>query len=169
MKTALLILDVQTSLVDDGAWNAEGTLRKIGELVARARNEGAPVLFVQDTRVEPDGSLHPGLDVRPEDGRIVKDFCDAFEGTSLQDRLRAEGVERLVVAGLQSDYCIDTTCRRAAQLGYQVLLASDAHTTYDHDHLTASQIVAHHNHILRNFVTGRGRVQARPAEAIPFR
>jgi nicotinamidase-related amidase len=59
----------------------------------------------------------------------------------------------LIVAGLQTQFCIDTACRVATTLGYRVILASDAHTTFDTPDLTAAAIVAHHNTTLRAFGT----------------
>jgi nicotinamidase-related amidase len=54
----------------------------------------------------------------------------------------------VIITGVQTEYCVDTTCRRAYSLGYHVVLIRDAHSTYDTNTLTASQIIAHHNNIL---------------------
>jgi nicotinamidase-related amidase len=54
------------------------------------------------------------------------------------------------VCGLQSDFCIDSTVRRALALGYPVVLLSDAHSTIDNGVLSAAQIVAHHTQTLRH-------------------
>ena len=63
----------------------------------------------------------------------------------LDDVLAAAGVDRLVIAGAQSDFCVRTTTHRAAVDGYDVTLVSDCHTTTDQDtggqHLSAAQIV----------------------------
>lgn len=57
-------------------------------------------------------------------------------------------VRKLVITGLQTAYCVDTTCRRAYSLGYETVLVSDGHSTLDSDILKASQIIAHHNEVL---------------------
>jgi hypothetical protein len=67
----------------------------------------------------------------------------------------------LVLAGMQTEYCIDTTCRRARSQGYEVVLAADAHSTYPGT-LPAEQIIAHHNEVLRAFAG------VRPAAEITF-
>lgn len=82
---------------------------------------------------------------------VVKDRCDAFLGTGLDARLRALGIGRLVIAGMQTEFCVDTTTRAAFAHGYKVVLASDAHTTFDSPQLKAPDIVAHHNAVLRGF------------------
>ena len=55
-----------------------------------------------------------------------------------------------MVCGLQSDFCVDSTTRRALALGYPVTLVSDAHSTVDNGILSAPQIVAHHSRTLSN-------------------
>ena len=158
LDTALLVIDMQRGLLDEGPWNGAAVLARIQQLVARARASGAPVVFMQDRRVELDPELDSSLVPGSADGVIGKDFCDSFLGTSLEAWLKERAVRRLVVVGLQSDYCVDTSCRRAASLGYAVELVKDAHTTFDNGSLTAEQIVNHHNQILRSFRAGSGSV-----------
>ncbi len=167
-RTALLIIDAQVSLIAEGAWNADAILSRIEGLIEDARRQGAPVIFVVDRRIEPDGGIHPALSVDRNDPVVEKGFCDSFLSTRLADVLDEGGVGRLVVAGLQTDYCIDTTCRRAASLGYDVVLVGDAHTTFDHEHLDAASIVAHHNRILRSFPADQGRVRVVSAAEVTF-
>jgi nicotinamidase-related amidase len=69
----------------------------------------------------------------------------------------------LVVAGIQTEYCVDTTCRRAYSLGYDVTLVQDGHSTWDTPDLCAPQIIAHHNRTL-----GGWFVTPQAAEAIAF-
>ena len=156
MKTALVIVDMQQSLVDNGPWKAKELIGRVTTLVDSARAAGAPVCLVTDRRVKPDPSLLPSL--QPSDADIVveKGYCDSFLETSLDAELKAKGIDQLVVAGMQTDYCIDTTCRSGASHGYKVLLVGDAHSTFDHEHLAAEQIIAHHNRVLRNLPAGRG-------------
>lgn len=168
MAVALLIIDVQRSLLDENPWNAPGFLANVKRLIAKARQSGATVVYIRDRRVEPDGTLDASLPQLPVDLHVDKDYCDAFLGTELHALLRDRGITRLVVCGMQTDFCVDTTCRRAASLGYDVQLASDAHTTVGHGHLSGEQIVGHHNWILRNFRAEAGRVRSRPSEAVRF-
>lgn len=159
MKSALLVVDVQRSLLDEGPWLPERLLTNVRLLIDGARAAGVPVVFVRDTRVEPDSSIDPSLGQRPDDLEVFKDFCDSFLGTILREQLETRGVTRLVVCGMQTDYCIDTTCRRAASLGYAVELVREAHTTLDSEHLTAEQIIAHHNRIMTWLPAGSGAVR----------
>ncbi len=169
MNTALLIIDVQQSLVDEGIWDCERILERLNQLIARARNEHIPVVLVRDTRVEPDGTFHRSLDRATHDVEIVKHFCDSFMETDLDVVLRRQNIGRLIVGSMQSDFCVDTTCRQAAALGYDVLLVADAHSTLDHEHLKAEQIVAHHNRILRNLDSAQGRVRVAETAKVSFK
>ena len=60
---------------------------------------------------------------------IDKSASDAFDGTPLALRLRARGVERVVLAGLQSEFCIRATALGAIERGFAVVLVSDGHWT----------------------------------------
>jgi len=162
------VIDAQTSLIDEGAWNADVVLDRISHLIASARAAGAQVVFLRDLRVEPNGSIHPRLRRQEGDTVIEKQSCDSFLETDLREQLLSRSVTRIVVSGLQTDYCIDTTCRRAVSLGFDVVLAADAHTTFDHEYLRAEQIVAHHNRILRNFAGGAHRVSVLASAEIAF-
>ena len=83
--------------------------------------------------------------MKPEDIRIRKTTPDAFLRTDLQAQLEAMALDSLVVCGLQSEYCVDSTVRGALARGYPVTLVSDGHTTLDNGVLPAAKISAHHN------------------------
>jgi len=63
---------------------------------------------------------------------------------------------------------IDTACRHATTLGFDVTLVSDGHTTIDNDSLKAEQIIAHHNRALNGFNSGNHMVNVKPASEIDF-
>jgi nicotinamidase-related amidase len=67
-----------------------------------------------------------------------------------------------------TEYCVDTTCRRATSLGYDVTLVSDAHLTRDSEVLPATSIIAHHNFVLADFGAGDHAVKVKPTDEIDF-
>jgi len=183
VKKALLVIDVQEGILDvPGAKRPAVGQRfdevrgQIAELVSGARNQGAPIIFVQHD----DGPGHrlekgtPGWEIcgdlnrAPEDVVVSKTACDSFYQTDLQDVLSERGIDHLVIAGLMTQYCVDTTCRRAVSLGYNVTLVADAHTTADSDALTVEQIVAHHNALLDGFDAGAAVLRVVPASDVKF-
>lgn len=164
-KTALLVIDVQQAMCagEDAAFDIDRVIDRINALGARARAAGAPVVLVQHE--EDDGPLQFGTDgwqlatrlaTRPEDLRVRKRTTDSFHQTDLLALLQARGITDLVVCGLQSEYCVDSTLRRALSLGYQVVLVTDGHSTMDNRVLPAAQITAHQNATLAN-LTSEGR------------
>ncbi len=155
MRTALVIIDMQQGMFTDAVapHRGEDVLQRCADLLKRARAAGTPVFHVQHDGPEGD-PLHKGTpgfphhhDVAPKTGEpvIVKQNISAFHGTDLHEQLKKKGIDRLVIAGMQTEMCVDSACRAARALGYQVLLAGDAHTTFDTKVLPAERIVAHHN------------------------
>ncbi len=155
-NTALLIIDVQTGLVDGTkpVHQLPELLANINMLIAQARSTNTPIIYIQDNDVDEIGS--PGWQIHeaiaPKEGDLVirKPETDAFYGTSLQEELTARDIKRLVVSGCKTEHCVDATCRRATTLGYNVTLVGDAHSTTDNEILAAEQIIAYHNYLLES-------------------
>ena len=177
LKPAVLVIDVQIGLCTGAyaAFEADRVIERINEVTARARKAGVPVIFIQHE--SGDGPLvhetrgwrlAEGLDARPTDLFVRKTATDSFHNTTLQPVLESLGARQLVVCGLQSEFCVDTTVRRALGLGYPVVLVSDAHSTMDNEVLSAAQITRHHNVTLANITSFGPRVTPTPAQAVRF-
>ena len=153
--TALLIVDVQTALVDGAnpVYQLNTLLENISRLISQARATGIPIIYIQDNDVDEIGSpgwqIHPAIAPEADDLVIRKPETDAFYGTTFQQELESRGIHHLIINGCKSEVCIDATCRKAIDLGYHVTLVSDAHSTTDNPILTAPQIIAYHNYILQ--------------------
>jgi nicotinamidase-related amidase len=177
MKTALLVIDVQVGIIDHfHAYNKDQVLANISRLLTRARAAGVSVIYVRH-----DGGKGDPLEahtegwaihqrIAPGEGEPIVDklSCSSFYETPLQAMLDERGISHLIVTGCQTEYCIDTACRHATTLGYDVTLAGDAHTTIDNDLLKAEQIIAHHNQALNWFNSGKYMVKVKPASEIDF-
>jgi nicotinamidase-related amidase len=185
MTKALLIIDVQNAILAgkgtperqpliESALSA--TVKRLRALRELARLQGAPVVLVQH-----DGNADHrlafgtvGWEIRPElapaEGDVVvhKRSSDSFFETDLEDRLKEKSVTHLVVGGCMTQFCVDTTVRRAVSLGYDVTLVGDGHMTADSETLTFADIVAHHNETLDDFDAGTARIIVRPVAAIQF-
>lgn len=174
MTQALLVIDIQQGLVE-GAADIEAVIDRINSLAVRAREAGAPVILVQherpDTVVEhgSDGwRFHEALEIDEHDQVVAKTTPDSFLGTSLSELLASGGVDHLVVCGYASEFCVDTTVRRAAALGYRVTLVADAHTTHDKTHAPADLIRRHENATLPDITSFSGGISAAFAEDVGF-
>jgi nicotinamidase-related amidase len=150
-----MIIDVQLGMFDesDPVYAGGELLTTLTALIAQARSAGLPIIFVQHDGEgnhplrpdKPGWALHPALRPAPADLLIRKRHPDAFQGTALQQELQARGIKNLIIAGIQTEFCVDATCRRAYSLDYAVTLVQDGHSTWNAGQLTAPQIIAHHN------------------------
>lgn len=134
-KTALLVIDVQVGVVAD-AWRRDEVVATIGQLVADAREQQVPVIWVRHHAADlAEGSDEWQIvpELTPADGEplVEKTYGDSFAETDLADHLERLGARRLVLCGAQSDFCVNATMYGALHRGYDVVLAEDAHTTSD--------------------------------------
>jgi nicotinamidase-related amidase len=177
-KTALLVIDVQVSMFDRDLYPHEGdqVLANIGTLLEGARSTGTPVIFVRHEharyepmmRGNPGWEIHPAVAPLPGESIVDKRACDAFYATPLEQTLRDLGIEHLVVAGLQTEMCVDTGCRSALHRDFDVTLAADAHTTWSRDDIAAAQIIAHHNYSLAQMPHPTREIVVLPTAEIRF-
>ncbi|POA19337.1 cysteine hydrolase [Pseudomonas sp. FW300-N1A1] len=152
---ALLILDMQVGLVHgpDKPWRGEALLNTLNSLLSKARKAGAPIFLAR--HIGPAGSpiepgspmtqLVPELVLQGDEVVFEKTRPNAFATTDLAAWLHACGSQGVVIAGMKTQYCVDSTCRAARDLGFDAVLIADGHTCIDTPALKAKDIVAHHN------------------------
>lgn len=161
-STALLIVDVQVEMFSDPnepVYKGEELLKNIRKLIEKARTANVPIIYVQHTQSDdkPMGKGKPGWKIHPDiapleyDNVVFKNTPSSFYKTNLQEVLSSKGITELIITGLQTECCVDTTVRHAFCLGYEVALVKDANSTYDIPPLIAPQIIQHHHRILGNW------------------
>ena len=175
MPAAMLIIDVQQVLCvgEQAAYDVERVIDRINFVSRKARAAGALVVVIQhetqggemDHGTE-NWKLSPTLETRSGDVHLRKKATDSFHRTELHELLQSRGITSLVICGLQSEFCVDTTTRRAMALGYPVVLVSDGHSTVDNGVLSAAQISAHHNKTLSSIESFGPRTRAVPADEV---
>jgi len=175
VSSAVLVIDVQRGLFDPDPrpFDADAVIARINALTARARAADVPVVLVQHESASlPVGSdawrFAAHLHVEPRDAVVRKTTPDAFLRTDLEELLVSWQVRQVVICGFACEFCIDTTTRRAAALGYGVTLAADAHTTHDKPHATAVEIRAHENATLSDLTSFGPVITATPSADIVF-
>ncbi len=164
MGTALLVVDVQVGVVAENP-GAESVLPALAGLVDAARAAGRPVVWVQHDDEElvagSDGwQVVPALGDRDE-LHVRKQHRSAFGDTGLGTALRERGVDRVVLAGVQSAFCVDLAGKHALAEGFDVTLVGDAHANGPLD--TSAGTLSDEQ--VRAMVTARGRRCATPAAA----
>lgn len=160
VQQVLLVVDAQVNQFDPQWGVVDGPRIKanIADLVQRAHESGTPVIFIrhdggaenEDGYGKPMWELEPGLGQLESDIIVDKTQFDAFVDTDLQQHLVGLGAEVLIISGMQTDYCIGATSRRAAQEGYGVILVSDAHSTGNGD-LPAHEVIETLNTLAHDF------------------
>jgi len=151
-RTALVVIDVQEGVIGD-AYRRDEVVSTIAGLVEKARDEGAPVIWVQHSDEDvvlgsPGWAYVSELQRRESEPLVPKSYGDAFEDTVLEQVLAEAGVGRLVVSGAETDACIRSTIHGAFTRGYDVTLVGDAHTSVDKTSWGApspEQVTAHTN------------------------
>ncbi|KAF2502998.1 Isochorismatase hydrolase [Lophium mytilinum] len=164
-RTALFVIDIQRDLAldslteipaaarirDAGASILAATRAKIDAAREQSKDSDFTVVFVQHEEKPEDGVMIKGsvpweLVFKPIEGAteerlVAKSVRDTFEANpELADRLKAEGVEKVVAFGIQSECCVKSTCEGALAAGFEVILLSGAHSTYNGKSKTAEEI-----------------------------
>jgi nicotinamidase-related amidase len=162
-NTALLVVDVQRGVVG-AAHERDTVVANVGSLVAKARRERVPVVWVQHSdeqlvRGTDDWRIVPELTPGDAEPLIEKNYGDSFEDTKLEIVLAGLGVGRLFVVGAETDACIRSTLHGAFVRGYDTTLVKDAHTTNDQSAWGApppDQVIKHTN-LYWTYQTAPGR------------
>lgn len=142
MKRALLVIDVQNEYFN-GKMTVSypiGTLGKILSAIDTANRNDIPVIIIQhtasaDSATFAKGSMawevHPEVISKPHKYVIEKPAPGSFTGTGLEQILKDENVDTVVISGYMTQMCCDTTSRQAFHMGYKVEFLSDATGTLD--------------------------------------
>jgi nicotinamidase-related amidase len=147
-KTALLVIDVQESFRHRPYWGVDDVpafLANTQSLIDRARERGIPVvqIFHQEPYEELSNPFHPDsgfVRAMPElrlaaDAVFYKEVHSALygknaDGITLEQWLRDQGIQELLITGIRTEQCCETTTRHASDAGFKVCFASDATLTF---------------------------------------
>ncbi|MEV0210948.1 cysteine hydrolase family protein [Streptomyces sp. NPDC050788] len=149
-NAALVVVDVQKGFDEADFWGTRNNPEaddNIASLIDVWQSTGRPVVFVRHDSSKPGSPLRLGYEgndfkeyVEQRRGKgaggaellITKTVNSAFYGTpDLDAWLKAEGSAQFVVAGIQTNMCVETTARMGGNLGYDVVVAYDATYTFD--------------------------------------
>ena len=167
-QAGLLVIDMQRFFLDreSHAFLPEGleAIPLMKELIKAFRNKGRPIVFTK--HIHPRGSdpgnmgkwwsdvmwegshyldIHPDIELQTGDKVVQKDRYDAFLRTDLEQFLRSNGVSQIVITGVMTNLCCETTARTAFCRDFEVFFVHDC---------TAAASQEHHNSALRNLAYG---------------
>jgi len=145
MTTALLVIDVQQSFLHRSYWRDEEAVpfrERLLELIAGCRARGVPVLHVLHEEPGSGGPFDPAsghvrtMEWLPPgpDAVFHKRVHSALVDSGLREWLQARGITRLVVSGIRTEQCCETTTRHASDLGFAVTYVTEATLTFPMTH-----------------------------------
>ncbi len=149
----LLVIDMQKGIVDEELYAFDTFMDRTVRLVEAARKNGVEVIFVQH-----DAGAGSGLSVRdeafeiidelrPEPGEkvFIKTINSCFGNKELKRYLKQQEDKRLMIIGLQTNYCIDATVKSAFERGFTVIIPEGSNSTFDNDYMTGETTVRYYN------------------------
>jgi nicotinamidase-related amidase len=172
---ALLIIDMQAGILAEVP-DADALTVRVAELANRTRGAGRPVFVIQHQSADlvpgkPEWRLAELITAGDGDVLLAKRNADSFIGTDLDERLREMGISHVIVTGLTTEFCIDSTCRAALSRGYDLTLIEDGHSTTvlpTDSVLSAEAIVARYNQVLSSVEYPDREVRVISADDITF-
>ena len=166
-RTALVNVDVQRCFVEQSplaAENGRELVDRINRLAASCRAAGMPVIHTRGwmradgsnlgvmaemvppfivalyTEGAPSAELHDALELARSDIILDKPRYGAFHGTDLELILRSKGVDTIIVSGIATNICCETTAREAAQRDFRVIFLSDGTGTKEMNGVSAEDL-----------------------------
>ena len=149
----LLVIDVQKALVDEDLYAYETFVDSVVRLVDAARKNGVEVVFVQH-----DAGAGSGLsigdegfeiidEIKPEAGEkvFVKTVNSCFGNKDFKAYMEQQTDRRLMIVGLQTNYCIDATVKSAFERGFEVIIPEGTNSTFDNNYMNAETTVRYYN------------------------
>lgn len=156
MSTVLLVVDAQEGIVNDKLYTFEKFEANVKRLIAEARNNNVEVIHIRHD----DGEgkvLHKGNSefeiysgFAPVNGEKVfdKTVNSPFRDSGLLEYLRDNNVNRIIAAGLQTDYCMDATIKCGFEHGFEMIVPEYCNSTFDNDFMTAEQTYRYYNEFM---------------------
>lgn len=158
IKIALLVVDVQHFLIKNHPYNEKNTIENIKRLIETARKNDVEVIYVRHEAGagSPFERNTKGWEiyheVQPNNNEIIidKKFNNAFLKTELQIYLKSKGIENIILVGLQTEFCIDSTCKAAFELDYKVVIPEETNTTFGNVYINGENLYKHYNYKIWN-------------------
>lgn len=154
LKTCFLVVDVQNLLVGEVVYRKAEMLDTIARLLAFCRQKGIEVVYVRhegksgvlvkDTK---PWQIHASVAPLASERVFDKRFSSSFYQTGLKEYLCEKGVETVILAGMETGFCINATVQAGFEHGFEMLIPENGHTAGDYNapFMSAERSVAYHN------------------------
>ena len=149
----LLVIDMQKGIVDEDLYAFDTFMDRTVRLIDAARKNNVEVVFVQHDAGEGSGLSVGDEDfeiidrIRPQQGEkvFVKTINSCFGNSDFKAYMKQQEDKRLMIVGLQTNYCIDATVKSAFERGYEVIIPEGTNSTFDNDYMTGETAVRYYN------------------------
>ncbi len=149
----LLVVDMQKGIVDEDLYAFDTFMVKTLNLIDTARKNNVEVVFVQH-----DAGTGSGMSVGDKEFEIIDEICpkpdekvfiktinSCFGNREFKEYLKQKDDKRLMIIGLQTNYCIDATVKSAFERGYEVIIPEGTNSTFDNDYMTGETTYKYYN------------------------
>lgn len=149
----LLVVDMQKGIVDEELYAYDTFMERTVRLIDAARKNHVEVVYVQHDAgpgsglTAGDSGFEIADQVRPEPGEkvFVKTINSCFGNKDFKAYMERQEDKRLMIIGLQTNYCIDATVKSAFERGYEVIIPEGSNSTFDNDYMTGETTVRYYN------------------------
>ena len=149
----LLVIDMQKGLVSEDLYAFDTFMDRTVRLIDTARNNKVEVIFVRHD-AGPDSGMSAGDEdfeiideIKPREGEKVfnKTINSCFGSKAFKEYVEKLEDKRLMIIGLQTNYCIDCTVKSAFERGFEVIIPEGTNSTFDNDYMTGETTVRYYN------------------------
>ncbi len=153
----LLVVDTQKGITDDRLFEFHRLVRQITELISAARSRGVEVIYVRHddgpgsgfSSVDEEFEIYDAFAPVPGEKIFDKTVNNAFhESTGLLGYLEMKGVRRVILTGLQTDFCIDATLKGGFDYGFKMIVPAYCNSTRDNLYMDAEETYRYFNEVL---------------------
>ncbi len=149
----LLVIDMQKGIVDEDLYDYEVFLKRVVSLVNTARENQVEVIYFQHdagpesglTAGDEDFEIIDELKPQPGEKVFIKTINSCFGNREFRDYMECQKDRRLMIIGLQTNYCIDCTVKSAFERGLEVIIPEGTNSTFDNDYMTGETTVRYYN------------------------
>lgn len=149
----LLVIDMQKGLVDEDLYDYESFTENVKKLIDAARDNNVEVIFFRHDAGPGSGfsagdesfEIAEGFEPAPGEKVFDKTINSCFGNKEFKAYMKQQEDRRLMIAGLQTNYCIDATVKSAFERGYEVIIPEGSNSTFDNNYMTGETTVRYYN------------------------
>ena len=158
VRMVLLIVDTQKLITNNELYQFSLFESRVRQLINKARSRGVEVIFVRHDDGKENGLLKGTEEFEIYDGfqpvgsEVIfdKNVNSAFRGTGLLEYLRQKEENTVIIAGLQTEYCIDATIKAGFEHGFKMIVPANTNSTFDNQYMSADQTYKYYNEFMWN-------------------